>query len=333
MLRVDLLRSEIGRTRFAITPLFELICLLRRLIAGSRRTFPTGWADRLTPTYRELRRETELDAVLGLLPSGRGPGFLAPPPGRGLDQDVADDLAVVRATPSDQARAEIADALGDLGATTTAARRLLAREDLVRRVADTLETAWIELLAIDWPALRAVCERDVYHRAEQICRSGWQAAMRDLHPDIDWAEDAATLPRFQGERTTTSDGEGLLLIPSVFVWPGIAAHVGPGWRRTIIYPARGVGTLWTEATEFRPGALGQLIGKSRALILIALAESSSTSQLARTLGMATGAVGDHLAVLRDNGLVDRTRVGKSVLYRRTPLGESIAQIAVPRSSV
>jgi hypothetical protein len=40
--------------------------------------------------------------------------------------------------------------------------------------------------------------------------------------------------------------------------------------------------------------------------------------------MATGAIGDHLSVLLRSGLVDRSRAGRSVLYRRTPLGHALA---------
>ena len=53
------------------------------------------------------------------------------------------------------------------------------------------------------------------------------------------------------------------------------------------------------------------------------ADPASTSQLARAFGMATGAVGDHLAVLHRARLVERARSGRSVLYRRTPLGDAL----------
>ena len=72
------------------------------------------------------------------------------------------------------------------------------------------------------------------------------------------------------------------------------------------------------------GALGVLIGASRARVLRALDEPVSTTQLAAALRLAVGAAGDHLAVLLRAGLVDRARAGRSVLYRRTPLGDALA---------
>ncbi|TYC19204.1 helix-turn-helix transcriptional regulator [Micromonospora sp. MP36] len=74
----------------------------------------------------------------------------------------------------------------------------------------------------------------------------------------------------------------------------------------------------------RSGQLRRLIGDSRSALLRTLATPAITSQLAAQLGMTLGAVGGHLAVLRDTGLVARSRTGRSVLYRRTRLGDDLA---------
>ena len=95
--------------------------------------------------------------------------------------------------------------------------------------------------------------------------------------------------------------------------------------RDRIYPARGVSALWEQPG--RPGsgtALQRLLGGSRAAILLALEDPASTTQLAGTLGQSLGGIGDHLAVLREAGLVARARSGRSVLYRRTPVGDALA---------
>jgi DNA-binding transcriptional ArsR family regulator len=59
------------------------------------------------------------------------------------------------------------------------------------------------------------------------------------------------------------------------------------------------------------------------VLLTALDQPASTTQLARSLGLAPGAVGDHLAILHGAGLLTKVRSGRSVLYRRTPLGDAL----------
>ncbi|GAA1988616.1 winged helix-turn-helix domain-containing protein [Catenulispora subtropica] len=162
------------------------------------------------------------------------------------------------------------------------------------------------------------------HRAGTLGRAGWSAAMADLHTGvrwrdggIEWSSNSAT------EQVIQLDGSGLLLIPSVFVWPGTAAHTSAAWPKTLIYPARGVAALWEHGDTVAPAALEHLVGRTRARILAALETPASTTQLAHTLHAAPGAVGDHLAVLRRAGLVHRARAGRIVLYQRTAVGDAL----------
>ncbi|WP_131741605.1 DUF5937 family protein, partial [Actinomadura roseirufa] len=192
-------------------------------------------------------------------------------------------------------------------------------------LAGALEAAWRALLAPDWPRLRAICERDVLHRAGRLTGGGWEAALRDLHPRVRWRAGGVELLRTRSGVTVRLGGRGLLLIPSVFVWPAVAAHTDDPWPYGLIYPARGISALWESAPPAPPGALAGLLGRTRARVLLALDEPAGTTQLARSLGVAPGAVGDHLAVLRRAGLLGRARAGRAVLYHRTPLGEALAQ--------
>jgi len=322
MLRFAVETDDLLRSRFAISPLFELDNLLRKLSGRSPYRLPAAWSARLAPAYHRLRATTELDVVLALYSRTLGPGFAAPPP-HGLAQSVEDDLATVRATALPDARREIARCLNLRPVSDKQILAILRSDDVVERTARALEAAWHELLAADWPQLRALCERDVVHRAGQLTRSGWAAALDGLHPRVRWRDGAIEILRSAEHRTVPLGGAGLLLVPSVFLWPQVAAHIDQPWPATLIYPARGIAALWQTPAPATPGALGDLVGRTRAGLLTALDQPASTTQLARSLGLATGAVGDHLAILHRAGLLARARSGRSVLYRRTPLGDAL----------
>lgn len=322
MLRFEAGADDLLRSRFAISPLFELDNLLRKLSGMSPYRLPGAWSARLMPVYRKLRATTDLDAVLALHSRTRGPGFAAPPP-RSLAQTIEDDLATVRATSLPEARREIARCLNLRPACDERVLAILRSDDVVERTTRALQAAWYELVAADWLQLRALCERDVVHRAGQLSRSGWVAALEGLHPRVRWRDGAIEILRTAEDRTVSLDGQGLLLVPSVFLWPQVSAHVDEPWPGTLIYPARGIAALWETPFTATPGALGELVGRARAGLLTALDQPASTTQLAGSLGLATGAVGDHLAILHGAGLLTKARSGRSVLYRRTPLGDAL----------
>jgi DNA-binding transcriptional ArsR family regulator len=322
VLRFEVGADDLLRSRFAISPLVELDHLLRKLSGVSPYRLPAAWSARLAPVYRRLRATTDLDVVLALYSRTRGPGFTAPPP-RSLAQSIEDDLAAVRATALPDARREIAQCLNLRPAGDERILAILRSDDVVERAARALEAAWHQLAATDWPQLRALCERDVVHRAGQLSGSGWAAALDGLHPRVRWRSGGIEILRSAEHRTVPLGGRGLLLVPSVFLWPQVAAHVDEPWPATLIYPARGIAALWETPSTAPPGALGGLVGRARAGLLATLDQPASTTQLARSLGLATGAVGDHLAVLHNAGLLTKARSGRSVLYRRTPLGDAL----------
>ena len=64
-----------------------------------------------------------------------------------------------------------------------------------------------------------------------------------------------------------------------------------------------------------------------------LAQPATSTQLASVLGISLGTVSDHLAVLRDSGVVAGTRAGRNVIYTLTARGERLlALLADPAAS-
>ncbi len=327
MLRFEVSADDLLHSRFALSPLFELDHLIRTLAGQSRHRLPPPWAARLEPAYRRFRPDPAFRALLALHSRHHGPGFLAPPPAS-LAQTIADDLAAVHATPLVHVRREIRTCLNLRPCSDDEALGVLHGRDVVARLAAVLAEAWDELLAADWLRLRAICERDVLFRSGELGRTGWAAAFAGL-PHVRWRHGGIEIARLNAAEPVRLAGTGLLLVPSVFIWPGVAAFSDEPWPRTIIYPARGVSALWESSPATDAEALGDLIGRSRARLLRGLADPASTTQLARALDLAPGATGDHLAVLLRAGLVDRSRSGRSVLYRRTPLGDALTADETP----
>ncbi len=332
MLRLAVEADDLLRSRFALSPLFELECLLRIAAVQSEHRLAPMWVDRLTDTCDRLRGRAGFAALLALYSRNYSPDFLAPPP-RGMGQTIEEDLAEVRRTDPALARREIDRCLTRHPSCDPDVLRFLAEKDVILQLAQVLEEAWHELLAPSWSRVRALCERDIAGRSDRLGRAGWETALDGLHPQLRWRDGAIEFTSTMPERVVPSDGRGLLLVPSVFVWPRVAAHVDAPWVRTVLYPAAGVAEFWETPDDALPGSLAALVGATRARLLVALVEPTSTTQLARAFGVAVGAVGDHVAVLRSAGLLARARVGRSVLYRRTPLADALVEAAAGQPGV
>ncbi len=127
------------------------------------------------------------------------------------------------------------------------------------------------------------------------------------------------------DRQVTLGPDGLVLVPSVFIWPDWSVKKSTSTQTTLLYPARGVARVWDDlrGSSGRPGdlaAVESLLGAPRTRLLSALRSPATTSALAGRFGVTPGAVSQHLAVLYRGGLVDRQRSGRTVLYQASELG-------------
>ncbi|MET7596906.1 DUF5937 family protein [Streptomyces sp. NPDC004082] len=317
--------DDLTRCRFAVSPLCQTHEALRMLRRPSRHAYHRAWLRRVRATVAGL--DLSLLWLFMPRPGGYTPDFLGPPPESPCPA-FEEELARMRATDPGMARTEMARSLA---CTPGAARSPHARAalddpaDAVRRLADLTERAWHALLAPDWPRHRALLEADVAHRSRQLADGGLEALFDDLHPGIHWAGNALTL-RMYGDLQDAQgpDGRGVLLMPSVFVWPDVVSGFARPWQPTVIYPARGMGGLPQSARTGTPEALARLLGHHRAAILAGLDAPASTTALADRHGLAPSSVSAHLSVLRESGLLVSHRRGYHVLYERTALGDAVA---------
>lgn len=322
MTHIEFSAAALSTSRFAVSPAFELDSLLRVLQGRVRRTPATAWANQQRDSFASLRSDPAFRAVLALQSSGFGVDFLCPRP-QGQGQSWEMDLNCIQHTSADTAHDQIAEALRGRNAPASATLAVLSSPDVVQRLAAALDTAWHTLLAEAWPAIRAICERDVLHRVHIVGTAGWNAALNDLHHRLVWANGELAIGDSRRERHQTN--RGMLLVPSVFIAPSLAVrdlqNDDPA-ALTLVYPARGAANLVSESAP-RRDQLSALIGKTRAELLQVLVEAASTTHLAHRLQMSPGAISDHLAILHDASMLTKARAGRSVLYQRSPIGDAI----------
>jgi hypothetical protein len=314
--------GALERVRFAISPLTETMRSVRALQDPASRALHLPWV------VEARRRTAELDLapLQALLPDRRySPDFVDPPPSGPL-ADLEDELAAVVATPPDQVRAEIERAYRNRPLPPALAPFLDDPAAAVADLVELLRAYFDRALAPHWPRIRALLEGDVLYRARQMADGGARALFADIDPTVRWSGGELQIEK-RVEVAVELEERGLLFVPSVFTWPAVVVVTEPPWQPTIVYPARGVGTLWEGAGVPPPEALAALLGRNRAAILLALDRPRSTTDLATAVGITAGAVSQHLAVLRDAGLAHGHRVGRTMLNARSPAGDALVGAA------
>jgi biotin operon repressor len=250
------------------------------------------------------------------------PDFLTPAPG-GLTPDLDAELALVRDTPAEMVRADLH---GYVGVRTAPVRDLYERPETgMGRLVDEIAAYWQVALAKEWPRIRIMLDAEVFARARSLAEHGAAGLLNDLHEKVRWEGNTLAIEKRHCTAADVADGGGLVLIPSVFVWPSVLS-VPSSTAPQLAYPTRGIAALW-ECTPSTADTLSTVIGRSRAQLLVHMRAPASTTELARRIGISAGGVSQHLAVLRAAGLVITHRHGKTVLNTRSSLAEALLSAA------
>ncbi|MBT2472174.1 winged helix-turn-helix transcriptional regulator [Streptomyces sp. ISL-66] len=315
--------DDMANLRFAMSPLWETAASLRAVADPGRHAVHLPWIKEALALRqdRSLAGKTEpLHALVAR--DGTVRSFLTPPPRCPL-AEMEEELATLAALPAEGVRAGL-EAVGRRTPLTDFERRLA--DDPVRvlpELADAVLAWWQAGVRPYWPRIRAVLEADVAYRTRQLGEDGIREVLAHLHPALHWADNrlvSADLPA--GELGL--DGGGITLAPSAFA---VRCHLLTGQGGAppcTIYPSRAVGTLW-ERRDAAGDGLARLLGRSRAQVLAHTSSPSTTTRLAGRTGLSLGAVSQHLAVLRDAGLVTSHRYRREVHYKASDLGIALLE--------
>ncbi|MFI9051875.1 ArsR/SmtB family transcription factor [Streptomyces sp. NPDC053427] len=306
--------DTLADSRFLVSPLAEAIASLKTLERGTAaHPGERDWLRAHLPAYRARLGDDPVTALLVRAALGRNwnATFLTPTP---TDErpGIEEELARMRATPPETARADLAVSLrGPLPAR-------LRRDDLPERTADLLEWVWTRAVLPDWPRRRHVLEADVVARTAQLSRRGWAAALEGMRPGMRWMGESRLGITTDDCPPRELSGARLMFVP---VTPSQTWVSWDARRYAVVYPCAGALAGAGGGRVSAPEALARLLGPGRAVVLALLGTPKSTTQLVALTGQGLGSVGRHLKVLLDARLVGRRRSGRSVLYYRTDAGE------------
>ncbi|MET8220766.1 ArsR/SmtB family transcription factor [Streptomyces hirsutus] len=330
MIELTVNAAGLARSRFAVSPLYEVVATL--LPWGLQ---PAPDADPWVARARRVLRRAQLPLLSELALDGVGyvPDFLSPHP-CGPSPTVEEELEQVRCTPPERVLSEL-EALrvgrprsGLAGSELPeGVRRAMARggAHVARQAADEMRRYWELAFAPHWEAAKAALDAEVDRCAGVLARHGAARLFNSLHPQIEWAE--GTL-RVEGHLRIALPAPLVVVVPSLVApRPGVGVDPTREESRSpiLIYPVRDKTIAGTIAPAAPSAEMAQLLGPTRAGLLAALTQSASTAQLATRHFLSPATVSYHLGVLHRAGLVARARSGRSVLYRRTPEGSRLAR--------
>ncbi|MEH0935010.1 ArsR/SmtB family transcription factor [Micromonospora psammae] len=317
MTTLHLNATDLSRTvlRSAPSVLLELGAAGQRLVEATVPEHLTAWQARTRAALRP-RMRPYLD--LCRLP-GWFPDFLTPPR---LGTDLTAALDEVAATPAEALAAELRPRIeaGDLPPRVGA---LAVGEPAARHRLRAAMVAFHEVaVAPYWATITAAVHADRAVRGHTMVDVGIDRVLRDLSPYLSWTSSGEGYQLsyecgFAHRIDLTPAGRGVTLVPSYLV-PRPCVLDDPAGPLVLAYPVR---PTRRELTSGKP--LADLLGRTRAAVLGAVADGPSTSQLARTLGISVASASQHTTTLRSAGLISTDRVGSAVRHTLTPLGEHL----------
>ncbi|MER5930693.1 winged helix-turn-helix domain-containing protein [Streptomyces sp. NPDC002054] len=331
MLRIHFTGVDLARVRMAGRPdaLWETILSFHRLRDRRDARLFGEWR---TETRSRLNSETRL---LGALIPSRGyfPDFLTPVEGQ-YGWDVG--LDALRGIRAERLRRELTLVGGGGGAGQPISPRLREFADggssQLPRLLGELRGYHRAAVEPYWTHIQAQIEAERAARGRALLDGGADELLASLPPMLRWRAPVLECD-YPVDRDVRLRGRGLLLQPSFFCRRTAVTLHDPELPPVLVYPAAadlasapaGVDSVGRPAVadERRVRTLGKLVGHTRSVVLRAIGDGATTSELARRAGVSLASASQHACVMREAGLVTTLRRGNAVLHTVTPLGAAL----------
>jgi len=318
-LRIHFTDADLARTR--LKPEIDLMWEIVSSVQVLQHTDGGLSFDRWRRQVREcagrdsgLRRAVQ--ALITVAPhAAYFPDFLTPP------TDVSDIDAGVETVLSTPSR-RLGEEVGRLRPADSAGARWLddlahGKPAALRQLRHSLHVYFRALIEPHLQVIGAGLRTDCAGGIQRYLQTGPEGLLRCLRPATNWQPPVLSVD-YPRDRDLHLDGRGLVLIPGYFSLYHPIALADPLLRPVLVFPIRTESRLLAG-----PGSgdhVSALLGTTRAMILRAAINGSTTTGLARQAGVTLATVSHHTSVLREAGLITTDRQENFATHLITPLG-------------
>jgi DNA-binding transcriptional ArsR family regulator len=318
LLRINFSTEDIARTRIAAgpDPLWELVLSIQMLRGQPGDLLFTQWRRTAATALREPSR---WQVLMDLVPQiGYFPDFLNPVEAR---RGFEHGLEAVRATPRQVLTRDLRR-LAPPARPGQDWKALAAGDpDELHRLTDLMRAYYSATVEPVQATLDAAVEHDRQVRLRAFANGGLDGVLASLRPMASWSYGELRVPAHR-DQVINLDGRGLVLLPTFFCLHHPMTLFDESLPPVLVNPiARAVEALPAPRGP-RPG-LTKLIGATRTAVLDAASTVSTTSEIARRVGISLPSASEHTTVLRAAGLVTSYRDGQRMRHVLTKLGHDL----------
>jgi DNA-binding transcriptional ArsR family regulator len=327
MLRIHFTADDYARTTLAPgpDPMWEMLLSLHMLQVEDGPLEYGGWRQRMR---RQLPREAVGPLAALAPPVGYSPDFLTPQTRAGELDHVVDRLLAV---PRGRLRTDLSMLTPRPSAVTWVRQLSEARPESLHRLGHAIRVYHKSALAPYWPSLKGAVRSDHRQRLDQLTSGGIAAVLEGIYPQAKFKDSVLEIPTFSTDSDLRLNGRGLRLQPSYFCWQQPTKLADPELPPVLVFPIKTAGGLLhgDKAGDHTQERLAALVGQTRATVLGLTVDGTTTTQLAAACDITLATASHQTAVLREAGLIESHRRGKSVIHLATRLGHALLEGTYP----
>jgi MarR family protein len=313
LLRVHFTPEDFARVRVRDEPhpLWEVLLSLHLLQTQQGAVEFDSWRRFARTTPRPLLRMLTTLAR----PKGYSPDFLTP----AVDSpDLETGLDVLLSTPKSRLHNDISVLTAQTLLPAWVSDVAAGDVRTLRHLTEGIRQYHKAVLAPHWSTIRAHVRASRAQRAESTMSGGLEGM---LLPGMRLRGTVMEVP-YPVDQDLYLNGRGLTLVPSFFCWQTAITVVDAHCDPVLVYP---VERRLDWDLPPRPQALVALLGRTRAAVLLTIAERPhlNTTELARALGTSPASASQHATVLREAGLVVTHRHNGAALHTLSPRGRDL----------